>query len=397
VTAYYFLCQNVLELSGEHFIDYCGHRLLSRRTLGRELNKKINYSTPPILGWVAGACLSSRLGPDGKLRRIPVSVYALAIVVCILGCSQTDQKSVGPAEKVTIAYSTPPYTVLIDIAQAQGYFRKEGLDVKLQVQGHGKLAISAVLQGKADFATAGETPIMLSIANGEKISIISTIQTSTKSNGIVARKDMGILIPGDLKGKKIAVTPGSVREFFMDSFLAINGISRRDVKVVDLEPSEMADSLTTGKVDAVSAMHPDLFRIQKKLSDKGVAFYNEDIYTQTFEVVAKQEYIRRNPELVRKMLRSLLKAEEFIVQKPADARRIIEDSRKIERNLLESIWSDNSFKVSIDQSLILALEDESRWAIKRGFVHQTNIPDYLDFIYFDGLISVKPDAVRVLR
>ena len=52
--------------------------------------------------------------------------------------------------------------------------------------------------------------------------------------------------------------------------------------------------------------------------------------------------------------------------------------------------------MSLDQSLILALEDESRWAIKRGLVREMNIPNYLDFIYLDGLTSVKPEAVRIL-
>ena len=41
-------------------------------------------------------------------------------------------------------------------------------------------ALKEVLEGKADFATVAETPVMFAIMNGEKISIIATIQTSTK-------------------------------------------------------------------------------------------------------------------------------------------------------------------------------------------------------------------------
>ena len=128
-----------------------------------------------------------------------------------------------PSEKVTIAYSATPDAVLAQVAQAQGYYLAEGLDVTPHRQPYGKLALQEVLDGKADFATVAETPVMFAIMKGERISIIATIQTSHKSNAIIARKDKGILTPGDLKNRKIAATLGTTSHFFMDAFLVVNG------------------------------------------------------------------------------------------------------------------------------------------------------------------------------
>ena len=160
--------------------------------------------------------------------RPSIVVSALAMAICLAACDRTDNKPAGPPEKVTIAYATAPYTVLADIAQAQGYFKLEGLEVTPHFHVTGKAALDEVLAGKADFATVADTPLMFSIMNGHQISIIATIQSSNKNNGIVARKDRGISTPQDLKGKKLGVSLGTISEFFADAFLASHSMARED-------------------------------------------------------------------------------------------------------------------------------------------------------------------------
>jgi ABC-type nitrate/sulfonate/bicarbonate transport system substrate-binding protein len=89
--------------------------------------------------------------------------------------------------RVTIAYATPPYTVIADVAEMQGYYRKEGLDAVPHRHSTGKAALNEVLEGTADFATVAETPFMLAIMKGADISIIATIQSSNKNNAVVAK------------------------------------------------------------------------------------------------------------------------------------------------------------------------------------------------------------------
>jgi len=325
------------------------------------------------------------------------AVSALALFACFFACTPKDHKSAGPAEKVTIAFAATTDAVLAEVAHTRGYYREEGLEVIPHMHPYGKPALREVLEGKADFATVAETPVMLAIMKGEKISIIATIQTSSKNSAIIARKDKGILTLKDLKDRKIGVTSGTTSDFFLDAMLATHGISRKDVKIIDLKAEEIPAALENGDVDAASAFTPYINYAQKKLGNRGIMFYDEDIYTWTFNVVATQEFIRNNPGKVKKLLRALIRAEEFVKQSQDEAQKIVADFSGMDMALVRNICANTTFGVSLDQSLLLALEDESRWAIENGLTQETKVPNYLDFIYLDGLASVKPKAVRIMR
>lgn len=323
-----------------------------------------------------------------------IAVVILAICASLFAC--TDQKPAGPPEKVTIAYA-PTNSILAQVAQAQDYYLQEGLEATLHLQPYGKLALKEMLEGKADFAICGETPIMFAIMNGEEISIIATIQISNKDSAIIARRDKGILTPSDLKSRKIGMTSGTVSDFLLDAFLAVNGISRKEVKVVNMKADDLPDALANGELDVIATFSPFVTQAQKKLGNKGTTFYGEDIYTQTFDVVATQEYIRRNPGKVRKLLSALINAEKFAGENRVEAQKIVADLNRMDIAMIREIWAITSYSITLDQQLLLALEDESRWAIKGGLTRARKVPNYLDFIYLDGLASVKPEAVRILR
>jgi len=329
-------------------------------------------------------------------NRILFAASALAMVACLYACMRTGPKP-GPAEKIVIANLVPPFSVLVDVAQLQGYYGPEGLSATMRKYQYGKVALDALLEGKADFAAVAGTPIMLAIMKGEKIAVIASIQTSNKNCAIIARKDEGIHTPQDLKGKKIAATFGTFSEFFMDAFLVMHEISQKDMKISNLKPEDMPAALAGGDVDAVSAWVPVLYNIQNKLAGRGITFYDENIYTQSVSIVARQEYIRDNPGKVRKLLRALIKAEQFVGSDPEAAQKSVAEFNGMDPGMLREMWSGNNFRVALDQSLILALEDEARWAIDNKLTASKKIPNYLDHIYLDGLYAVKPEAVRILR
>jgi ABC-type nitrate/sulfonate/bicarbonate transport system substrate-binding protein len=326
-----------------------------------------------------------------------ITLVVLAASACFLACDRTEKKPPISAEKITIAYATLHETAIPQVAQSQGYYREEGLEAFAHLHPYGKLALQDVLDGKADFATVAETPVMFAILNGEKISIVATIQTSKKNHAIVARKDKGILTPQDLKGKKIATTLGITADYFMDAFFAAHGIARKDMTVVNLKPEKCEDAIMNGQVDAVSTFYPFLHRMHDRLGEKGITFYDEDIYTETFNLVATQEFIHANPGKVIKVLRALIKAEEFVRVNQAGAQKIVADFCGIGPDILRHVWADSSFAVRLGQSLILALEDESRWAINSRLTRAEKMPNYLDFIYIDALKLVKPTAVAILK
>jgi ABC-type nitrate/sulfonate/bicarbonate transport system substrate-binding protein len=344
--------------------------------------------------------MSSNYAPPG-LRHLLFLMWAvvsaLAAGASINSCTRAEKNHTGPPEKITIAYASPPSTALADIALAQGYFRQEGLEVTPIFHSSGKDALEDVLAGKADAATVAELPIMFAVMKGQRISIISTIQTTNNNIVIVARKDQGILTPHDLKGKRIAVPAGTAAEFFLNAFLTAQGISGQEVTTVDLRPDKMGDALMRGEVGAVTTWPPFLGQTQKKLGGKGVTFSDENIYTQFFNIIATPGFVQQNPSCIRKILLALIKAEELITNNPDEAMETVAVFRKVDRALLSGMWKGSTYGVSLDQMLLLALEDESSWAIRNKHTDKTGIPDYLEDIYLDGLRSVKPKAVSIVR
>jgi sulfonate transport system substrate-binding protein len=329
--------------------------------------------------------------------RLPVFIPGaiLLIALNVTGCQP--QKSDNPPEKITIAYSTSANAMLMYIALAKNYFGEEGLDAAPQPYAFGKPALQAVIEGKADIATVGDTPIMFAIMNGKKIKTLAVIQTSNKNEAIIARKDRGIVRPSDLQGKKIGLIRGTTGHFFADSFLLSNGIDIKPGEIIDLKPDEMDAALSTGKVDAVSTWNPFLLQLKKKLGSNGIMFFGESIYTEMFCLAALQEYVRKNPAAVKKVLRALIKAETFVKNYPEESRRLIAGFIKIDKGILDETWDIFTLRLVLNQALLVDLEEQTRWAIKHGLVSRREMPNYMDYIYVDGLKAVRPDAVRIIN
>jgi NitT/TauT family transport system substrate-binding protein len=327
-----------------------------------------------------------------------VIIAAATLVGCEKSPSQNaEQRSTEPHQKITFSYTYQPQSTLAHVATANGYFKEEGLDVQTLMRNFGKEALQTVLENKADFATVAETPVMFSGLKGDKIVVIANIESSATNNAVVARKTAGINAPGDLKEKRVGFTPGTTSDFFLDSFLTANGLTRRDIQPVALKPDEMQDAMTAKNVDAVSTWNYPLTLIAQKLGSDGIVFYDRQIYTETFNIAARQDFVKAKPEAVKGFLRALLKAETFVAKNPDEAQAIMAVATKIDKSLIRDVWNAFNYRVVLDQKLLLTLEDEARWAIKNKLTDKTAMPDYASYIHSDSLRAVRPEAVSINR
>jgi ABC-type nitrate/sulfonate/bicarbonate transport system substrate-binding protein len=335
-------------------------------------------------------------------RKIALSwiIVSISVVTCglaIVSCEGKLDRPAGPPEKVTLAYTTNPNSALVQVALKKGYFAAEGIDIVAQPHLYGKAAVAALVEGKADLATAAETPFIFAVMKGSNIFAVATIQTATKDTAIVVRKDRGINNPQDLKGHKVGVTFGTSGEFFLSSFLTVNAIEQKNITIVDLQPEQTVDALLKGEVDAVSAWNPNVILAQKKLGNNGAIFYGETAFTETFCLTGNQDFVRKNPGAIKKVLKALVRAEKFVKQDPAAAQTIVAEIIGMDVALLADIWPVFNYSVELEQSLLVTLDDVTRWAMRTKLVKEKKMPNYLDFIYMDGLAEVKPEALRIIR
>ena len=327
---------------------------------------------------------------------------AICCAVILTGCDRapllaTDIAGSQAHQKITLAIGTQMQSTLAYIALSKGYFLNEGLDVQPQMHSSGKKALESVLDGKADFATVAETPVMFSVLRGDRIFIIANIESSSMNNGVLARPDAGIARAADLKGKRIGFTPGTNVDFFLDSFLTAQGLTRKDISPVPLAPEELQDALLTRKVDAVSTWTHLLIQIKRQLGAQALVFYDQEIYTEIFNIAAMQDFVQQNPQTVARFLRALIQAEDFLAKHPEEAQDIVTAAIKVDQELVRQVWDAFSYQVSLGQNLLITLEDETRWAMKNKLTDKTIMPNYADYIHVDSLKALKPEAVKMNR
>ena len=322
-------------------------------------------------------------------------LIAVALIVLWYGHTGPFAGKGTPLEKLSIAVSPTLMSAPIYVALDRNYFRQEGLDTSLESFTSGKECLKTVLDGKADLATVSDTPIVLTVMAGQTCAVIATIAQSEKNSALVARKDRGILQPADLKGKTIGVTPATSADFFLDNFFVFHGVPKKSAKIVPLKPEEMQPALTSGRVDAVATWEPTVTRIQRELGANAQIYYATGIYRNTWNMVASADFVRKRPDAVKRLLRALIKAEQYIVEKPAEAQQIVASHLRVEKETAASGWNDYYFKVMLDQALFVNLESQARWAIQNKLVPAASVPNFMGSLYAEGLKAIRPDAVTI--
>ena len=323
----------------------------------------------------------------------------IALLVGYFWLSQKQQKSetfTGPREAVTIGFLPNTPSSLVFIAEAQEFFSQEGLDVAFKKYSTGKQALEGMFNKEIDLAGSGDMGIVFSLFARQDFSIFATIGTSKNEFKIVGRTDT-LKRPQDLKGKRIATAKGTQMNFFLHLFLIKNGLSEKDVEIFFKDAEALPSVLANGEVDAISTREPLITSAKRLLSDKAVVFEEPNLFRATLNLIAYKRFIQDKPEVIRRVLQALLKAEEFYRIHPEQAMHVVSRKTGVDNSRLASDWTESELKVSLDQSLLLTLEDEARWAIKNKFTDKTEVPNYLNFIYQDGLKAVKAEAVTIIR
>ncbi len=331
-----------------------------------------------------------------KLRLLfSLLLAAILAVYLFLGGVTLRQNKKTATDKLTIAVSQVTLSAPIYVAHEKGYFRDEGLDVRLEPSLIGKEALENVTAGRADIGTCAETPVVMAVLEGKKLQILSTIADSEKLTGIMVLKDRPIRAPVDLKHRRIGFIPGTISDYFLSTFLLFNDISKESVDLIPLKAAGLDQALRDGKIDAASMWQPRLALMQRELGSRVNIYYSEGLYRTTWNIIALPEFVHTRPDTIKKILRALIRAEGFITENPDASLEITSRSFKIDKALLAPTWKEYYFSVSLSQALVVNLEDQARWAISSGLTKTRIMPNFLNAMYREGLAAVDPARVTL--
>ena len=304
------------------------------------------------------------------------------------------EKYTGPVEKITVAAAEYLTGALIYVAEDQRYFEENGLEVTIRGYGSGKACADALINREADICTSAGFVFVSNSFDHADLRVFGTVATAQVKE-LIVRRDRGITTIDDLPGKRIGVTRKSGAEFLLGVFLTLNALSYEAVELVDLKPSELVEAISNGDIDAAFTWDPYSYDIKKKLEGNIISWPGgEDFY---FLLLAKKDWIESNPAATERFVRSLLEAEEYIKDNSDKAKEFVRDRFDYEADYIEYSWPRQEFAVILEQAMLITFEDQARWRIENNLTNETTVPNYLDFIYFDGLEAVKPKAISIIR
>lgn len=289
------------------------------------------------------------------------------------------------AQEVKVAVGLSGWTGFapLTLAKEAGIFKKNGLDVSLKKipQKDRHLAIAS---GDVQCAaTTVETWVAWN-ANGVATTQIFQLDKSYGADGMVVKP--GITKISDLKGKTVAASaPGTSPYFALAWILKKNGMTTKDVKVVNLEPQAAANAMIAGTdgVDAAMTYEPYLGAVRAKPEAGKIIATTLDypMVMDTFGCTPK--FLSENPKAAKALADSYFEALEMIQKEPKKSFEIMGADVK---------QTGEAFETS---SKYLRWQD--RAANQKFFAgeHATFSKEAADLLLEAGIIKSLPDMTKL--
>jgi len=301
------------------------------------------------------------------------------------------------ADRVSVCYGSAS-SALLPIARDQGFFKAEGIEIDLRPYTSGKNSIQAMLDGKCDLATGAQTPVVHHSLSRRDFLVVANLSVSDDFEKIVVRSDRGIHGPADLRGRKVALPEFTTQHYLLDTYLLTNGLQLQDVQRVYLHHNDVLKAFRRGEVDGMVHREPEVRHLLEEFGDKAKVLPSRSLCVAAYLLAGKRDFVQKNPALINRVLRALLRAEDYAKKEPEKARDIAARTYGADREEINQIWALHNYRVSLDQSLLLLLENMARWEIGlQPSAQRAAMPNYLDFIYLDGLKAIRPEAVTIIH
>ena len=258
---------------------------------------------------------SGRMAIQRKFHRV-----AWAIVLAILLQLNVSNAHVeAQNQKVRISISSRSNTsVPFYVAASKGFFREEGMDVEI-IQANPRLGVMALVNGDVAF-TGTFVSTVRGILSGFPLKIILV---SFKKGVYYLIAHPSIKDIQDLKGKKLGVS--SLRgsdHLVAEELLRSKGFNPAQLQPVVLgDTSVRAQSVITGAVE-VTALSPPHDLMAQKMGGKVLAGPPE-VGMPASGMITSDRLIKENPQLVKRGLRAMLKANRFIEENRQETIRVL--------------------------------------------------------------------------
>jgi ABC-type nitrate/sulfonate/bicarbonate transport system substrate-binding protein len=266
------------------------------------------------------------------MKRLLIALLASFVIA---GCSN-DQSSDQTKETKTIEETAlKKVTVVLDwtpntnhtglyVAEDQGYFEEEGLDVEIIMPGETG-ADQLIASGKADFGVSYQESITQArIQEVPIVSIAAVIQHNT--SGFASPAEKNIVSPKDFAGKSYGGWGSPVEESVIASLMKQENANPADVSIINMGDT---DFFTAVKRDVDFAwIYYGWTGVEAELRGEKINMiyltdYSKDLDYYTPVLATNEDMIENNPETVKAFLKATSKGYQYSIDEPTKAADIL--------------------------------------------------------------------------
>ena len=332
----------------------------------------------------------------GLTRRALVAATWVLAWTLAWGCALALFARRAEAAPLTLAVSSGPVSLPIYVAESRGFFKDEGLDLRLRECASGRECYQWLADGAVDVATAAELLVATGSVAHRDLSIFATISASSYQIKLVARRSAQIAEASQIRGKRVGTVLGSSAQYFLDNWLLFNDIDPTSITLVGLAPDKLVKALESRDVDAIAIWEPVAASAAQLLAGDAVTFVSPRVYTQHFNLVSSQATLAQRDADIARLLRALQRAQRAIQSRPDAARALLAERLHLAPALAATVMENQDYRVRLDQSLVTTMQSEARWAARSNGGGRAGV-DLLRTIDPGPLHRLDPTAVGLVQ
>jgi NitT/TauT family transport system substrate-binding protein len=215
------------------------------------------------------------------------------------------------------------YYLPLTIAETQGYFKDEGLDITIADFAGGSRALQALVGGSADVTSgAFEHTINMQVKGQRLRAFVLQGRAPQIVLGVNPKTMPNYKTPADLKGKKLGVTaPGSSTQVLANFVLAKAGLKPSDVSIIGVGAGNGAvAAMRAGQIDAISNLDPVITLLSRSndlkiVSDTRVVAEADRIFGGPMPagcLYTQQTFIDKYPATTQALANAIVRADKWI-------------------------------------------------------------------------------------
>jgi len=253
-----------------------------------------------------------------KWWKISLSVMLAGMMVFLAACGDKEMTKVKVGEVTRSIFYAPQY-----VAISKGYFEEEGLEIELSTIPGGDKTMTALLSGGIDIALVGAETSIYVTAQGANDPIKNFAQlTQTDGTFLVSREKIDEFSWDLLKGSTfLGQRKGGMPQMVGEFVLKKHGIDpHKDLNLIqNIEFANIATAFASGTGEFVQLFEPTASVFEKEGIGHVVASFGTESGHVPYTVfMAKESYLKKNPEVAEKFTRAIKKAQDFVYDAPAE-------------------------------------------------------------------------------